>query len=38
MREPVGRGSNGSIDGRFELFKSTTRYDGRIGKEQHGLS
>jgi predicted aldo/keto reductase-like oxidoreductase len=24
-------------DGRFELFKSTNRYDGRIGREQHGL-
>ncbi len=25
-------------DGRFELFKSTTRYDGAIGREQQGLS
>jgi hypothetical protein len=25
-------------DGRFELFKSTNRYDGRIGRRQHGLS
>lgn len=25
-------------EGRFELFKSSTRYDGRIGREQHGLS
>lgn len=25
-------------DGRFELFKSSTRFDGRIGREQHGLS
>ncbi|WP_455378626.1 aldo/keto reductase [Petrachloros mirabilis] len=25
-------------DGRFELFKSSNRYDGRIGREQHGLS
>jgi aryl-alcohol dehydrogenase-like predicted oxidoreductase len=25
-------------DGRFELFKSTNRYDGRIGREQHGIS
>lgn len=25
-------------DGRFELFKSTNRYDGPIGREQHGLS
>ena len=25
-------------DGQFELFKSSNRYDGRIGREQHGLS
>lgn len=25
-------------DGRFELFKSTNRYDGGIGRQQHGLS
>lgn len=25
-------------DGRFEPFKSSNRYDGRIGREQHGLS
>ena len=25
-------------EGRFELFKSSDRYDGRIGREQHGLS
>jgi aryl-alcohol dehydrogenase-like predicted oxidoreductase len=25
-------------EGRFELFKSTDRYDGRIGREEHGLS
>lgn len=25
-------------DGRFELFKSSDRYDGRIGRAQHGLS
>jgi len=24
-------------DGRFELFKSTNQYDGRVGREQHGL-
>jgi len=24
-------------DGQFELFKSSNRYDGRIGREQHGL-
>ncbi len=27
-----------AMDGRYELFKSTNRYDGRIGREQHGLS
>jgi uncharacterized protein len=27
-----------AMDGRFELFKSTNRYDGRVGREQHGLS
>ena len=27
-----------AMDGRFELFKSTNRYDGRIGREQHGIS
>jgi predicted aldo/keto reductase-like oxidoreductase len=27
-----------AVDGQFELFKSTTRYDGRLGREQHGLS
>jgi len=26
-----------AMDGRFELFKSTNRYDGRIGREQHGI-
>lgn len=26
-----------AADGRFELFKSTDRYDGPIGREQHGL-
>lgn len=25
-------------DGRFELFKSSDHYDGRVGREQHGLS
>ena len=25
-------------EGRFELFKSSNRYDGRVGREQHGLS
>lgn len=27
-----------AMDGRYELFKSSNRYDGRIGREQHGLS
>jgi len=27
-----------AMDGRFELFKSSNRWDGRIGREQHGLS
>ena len=26
-----------AMDGRFELFKSTSRYNGRVGREQHGL-
>jgi aryl-alcohol dehydrogenase-like predicted oxidoreductase len=26
-----------AADGRFELFKSSRAYDGRIGQEQHGL-
>ena len=25
-------------EGKFELFKSTNRYDGPIGREQHGFS
>ncbi|MGQ0811669.1 MAG: aldo/keto reductase [Nitrospiraceae bacterium] len=25
-------------EGKFELFKSSNRYDGRIGREQHGIS
>lgn len=35
LRTRVGRYA---MDGRFELFKSTNRYDGRVGREQHGLS
>jgi aryl-alcohol dehydrogenase-like predicted oxidoreductase len=27
-----------AMDGQFELFKSSDRYDGRVGREQHGLS
>lgn len=27
-----------AADGRFELFKSSRRYDGPVGREQHGLS
>jgi hypothetical protein len=26
-----------AADGRFELFKSSRRYDGSIGRGQHGL-
>jgi uncharacterized protein len=25
-----------AADGRLELFKSTTMYDGKVGREQHG--
>ncbi|MDF0645797.1 MAG: aldo/keto reductase [Nitrospira sp.] len=32
------RAARYAADGRFELFKSTNRYDGRIGREQHGLA
>lgn len=32
------RAARYAMDGRFELFKSTNRYDGRIGREQHGLA
>ncbi len=24
-------------DGRFELFKSTAKYDGELGRQQHGF-
>ncbi|MBV9574009.1 MAG: aldo/keto reductase, partial [Acidobacteriales bacterium] len=24
-----------AADGRFELFKMTTKYDGKVGREQH---
>jgi hypothetical protein len=26
-----------AADGRYELFKTTLHYDGRIGREQHGF-
>ena len=26
-----------AADGRLELYKSTTRYDGDVGREQHGF-
>ncbi len=35
LRTRVGRYA---MDGRYELFKSTNRYDGRIGRDQHGIS
>jgi hypothetical protein len=25
-----------AADGRFELFKTTKKYDGKVGREQHG--
>ncbi|MGC3974829.1 MAG: aldo/keto reductase [Nitrospira sp.] len=27
-----------AMDGRYELFKSTNRYDGPVGRQQHGIS
>jgi hypothetical protein len=27
-----------AMDGQFERFKSSTDYDGPVGREQHGLS
>jgi hypothetical protein len=24
-----------AADGRYELFKNTTKYDGKVGREQH---
>lgn len=38
MQALRGRVARYAMDGRFELFKSSNRYDGRIGREQHGLS
>ena len=35
LRTPMARYA---MDGRFELFKFSNRNDGRIGREQHGLS
>ncbi len=26
-----------AADGRYELFKTTVKYDGKIGREQHGF-
>ena len=26
-----------AADGRFELYKTTKKYDGKIGREQHGF-
>jgi len=37
MAELRTRVSPYAKDGRFELFKSTNQYDGRIGREQHGM-
>jgi hypothetical protein len=38
MDELRSRVAPDAKDGRFELFKSTNQYDGRIGREQHGIS
>jgi aryl-alcohol dehydrogenase-like predicted oxidoreductase len=38
MDELRGRVAPYEKDGRFELFKSSNQYDGRIGREEHGLS
>ena len=38
MSDLRSRVAHHATDGRYELFKSTNRYDGRIGREQHGLS
>ena len=27
-----------AADGRYELFKTSTKYDGKIGREQHGFA
>ncbi len=35
LRQKVARYAH---DGRYELFKSTNRYDGGIGRAQHGIS
>jgi predicted aldo/keto reductase-like oxidoreductase len=36
MEELRNRCRNDAGDGRMELFKTTTMYDGKIGREQHG--
>ncbi|HSA61351.1 MAG TPA: aldo/keto reductase [Nitrospiraceae bacterium] len=38
MEQLRSRTARYAMEGRFELFKSTDHYDGRIGREQHGLS
>jgi len=37
MTELRNRCRSLAADGRFELFKTTTMYDGKIGREQHGF-
>ncbi len=36
MAELRNRCHEDAADGRLELFKTTTKYDGKIGREQHG--
>jgi len=38
MEELRSRMVQYAMDGRFELFKTSGRWDGRIGREQHGLT
>ena len=38
MQQRRTRVARYELDGRFERFKSSRDYDGRIGREQHGLS
>jgi len=35
MQSPIDRCRVLAADGRLELFKMTTKYDGKIGREQH---
>jgi hypothetical protein len=35
MKQLRDRNQLFATDGRFELFKTSTKYDGKIGREQH---